>query len=202
MRAADSGARLLLYVKIWEGEEMHEEVLSVFASRLSYVPSCGVLTSEAYDSLLFESEMTAALDLCLSLLGRGSASRLQLVQKMCRRGIKKEIAARAVLELFESGYGNETAGALREAQRALLKLWGNRRILAHVRAKGYDGAALLAVQELLSGEDSASRCEQLIKRRYGAVPSDEHARERLIAALVRYGYTVREIKQAFARMEG
>ncbi|MBQ2773246.1 MAG: RecX family transcriptional regulator [Clostridia bacterium] len=199
VRAADGGARLLLHIKILQGEQVSREILTVFAARLPYVPQCGVLRGDEYERLVAESKMTGALDMGLRLLGAGAVSQLRLIQKMRQRGVEKEIAAAAAAELFARGYADETAGALREAEKGIGKLWGDRRILLDVRAKGYGEAALSAVKKFLLTQNAAGRCEKLIARRRMTVSLTEADASRFVSSLVRYGYTVHEIKQAISQ---
>ncbi len=200
MSATDGGARLRLQVKITDRGEVKSETLTVFSAHLSHLPKCGQLSEEAYGDLVTESEHCVALTLALRLLGGSGASRLQLVQKLCRRGVARTLAQRVADELAERGFGDETRGALLEAQKGVAKLWGDRRILLAVRAKGYDEAALAAVREFLAGEDSTHRCERLIEKRYGEIPTGEKEIARFLSALARYGYTMREIKVALERL--
>ena len=198
--ATDGGARLRLSLGITDGGERQSETLTVFSAHLSRLPKCGVLTNEAYEALVAASEHCHALTLGLRLLGGAGASRLQLVQKLCRRGVRRALAQEVAEELAERGFGDEKQGALSEAQKGVAKLWGDRRILLDVRAKGYDAAALDAVREFLKGEDSTRRCERLIARRFKGIPTEEKAMARFLAALARYGYTAAEIKAALANM--
>lgn len=199
MRAADGGARLLLHIKISQEDQVNREILTVFATRLPCVPQCGVLSECEYEGLVAEDQMTKALDMGLRLLGAGAVSQLRLIQKMQQRGVGKEIATAAAAELFARGYADEAAGALREAEKGIGKLWGNRRILLDVRAKGYGDAALAAVKKFLLAQNAVKRCEKLIARRRMTLPLTEADASRFVTSLVRYGYTVHEIKQAISQ---
>lgn len=195
MRAADGGARLLLLIRAESACGVRDEALTVFTARLCATPRLGTLTEEQYAFFLREAELTKAMDAGLRFLAAGAASRLQLVRKMRQRGIKKDIAEAAVEALFARGCFFEQEGALSEARKGLKKLWGDRRILADVRAKGYGAEAIAAVEALLKMENAPSRCANLIKKRR-MVPCEDRAVARFVASLVRYGYTVGEIKQA------
>ncbi len=196
MRAADGGARLLLMIRVESECGGRDEALAVFTARLPATPRLGTLAEEQYAFFVREAQMTKAMDMGLRFLGAGSASRLQLVRKMLQRGIKKDIAEAAVEALFARGCLFEQEGALSEAHKGLRKLWGDRRILADVRAKGYGAEAIAAVEALLKSENAPLRCANLIKKRRMVVPDEDHAVARFVASLVRYGYTVKEIKQA------
>lgn len=196
MRAADGGARLLLQVQVQTPLCSEVKTLSVFSARLQRMPRCGALTEEEYRLLCEEAELTHAMDIGLRLLGANGVSQLQLVQKMQHRGVKSATARAAVRELSARGYLDECRGALHEAQKGLGKLWGDRRILADLRAKGYGEAALAEAVALLAEGNGTERCAKLMARRRMALPRNEEELSRFMASLMRYGYTASEIKRA------
>ena len=192
--ARDGGAKLSFSVKITEGGASTTQVLTAFASRVAHLPRVGALTEEALEALTAEDAYTKALDTGLRVLGASALSRAQLVQKLVARGVKRTLATEVAAELWARGFGNEQEGALSVARRDLQKLWGDRRILADLRAKGYGTEAIETARELLDGEDAVARCARLIVKKYKACYGDEAALSRTVAALSRYGYTPREIK--------
>ena len=196
MRAADGGARLLLCVRTESEGGVRDEVLSVFTARVAKMPKIGALNGEEYAYLAQESEITKAIDMGLRLLGFSGASRVQLIEKMRQRGVKRDIAEAAVEEICARGYLSEAQGAENEVKKGLQKLWGDRRILANMRAKGYGAEALSVAEGLLKSENAAKRCAKLIKRRRMVLPREDQEIARFVAALVRYGYAVAEIKEA------
>ncbi len=136
--------------------------------------------------------LAAALATGLRSLAAGTGSRLQLMQKLCQKGVARDVAEEAVAALCEKGYLNERESALAAAESDLRKLWGDRRILADLRAKGYGEEALLAVREFLGTKDGAARCVYLLQKRR----LDTGNPDKLIAALLRYGYARTEIREA------
>lgn len=196
LRAVDDGARVLLTLRLGEGERERTENLAIFTTRITKLPAKGRLTVAEYRVLSHAASVSAAIELGLRLLSFSGASKRMLMQKMLRRGVSPSVAEEAVDELLARGSLKEDEGALREAEKGLLKLWGNRRILADVRAKGYDANALALVKERLLTENAVKRCEKLIARRHMALPHDAASAARFAAALSRYGYSVAEIKKA------
>ena len=85
---------------------------------------------------------------------------------------------------------------MREAERGVAKLWGDRRILQELHAKGYAAEHTDAVLAYLRGEDSIARCRTLLRRRVGEWPEEEKERRRVLSMLSRYGYTPDEIAAA------
>ena len=198
VRAADGGARLILCIQSTVAGEERRETLSVLTSRVSRMPQKGEIDADMLAFWRREHALCAALATGLRSLSAGGGSCLQLRQKLCGKGVSRDIAEEAVRELCEKGYLDERAGALSCAQSGLRKLWGNRRILADLRAKGYGEEALLAVQERLREEDGTARLVRLLqKRRF-----DAENPEKLIASLMRYGYTRTEIRAALREVMG
>lgn len=194
VRAADGGARLILQVESGEG---CRETLSVLTSRMPNVPKKGAIDAEMLLFLRREHALCAALQMGLRSLATGSSSRVQLRQKLCAKGVVSDVAEDAVALLCAKGYLNERESALSAAESDLRKLWGDRRILADLRAKGYGEEALLTVRELLANKDGAARCVRLLQKRRLPI---ENA-DKLIAALMRYGYTRTEIRAALQGMK-
>lgn len=195
MRAAGGGARLLVEIEQVCLGELTRETLCLLSARLSRLPQIGEIGEQELSELRHEAKICEAIETGLRSLGASGCSVRHLVQKLRAKGFDADIAAEAVSELAEKGYLREEQGALREVEKGLAKLWGDRRILCDLRAKGYEGSALKYAQARLHAEDGAARCAMLMrKRRMGA--TDEAELAKLLAALTRYGYTPSEIKRA------
>ena len=197
VRAADSGARLLLELSHCEEAQTRKETLCVFAKRLQRVPVVGPVSPDTYANFLHEAAVCEAVTLGLRLLAYGALSRVRLIQKLRARGLTAAAASEAADLLVSDGFLNESEGALSCARADLAKLWGDKRILADLAAKGFDRVALNAVKEMLSAENSQKRCAKLIQKRRMRLPRDEAEAARFAAALMRYGYSVSEMKAAF-----
>lgn len=196
LRAAEGGARLLVELEVAEGEERTRETLSLLAARLERLPIVGAISPETVLELRREDRICAALGAGLRMLGSNGCSARHLVEKMRIRGYDFEVASEATAILAQKGYLHEEEGALRETEKGIAKLWGDRRILADLSAKGYTGGALKYAAARLRTEDGASRCAALIAKRRIRVPADEAEARRLFASLTRYGYTPEEIRAA------
>ena len=199
MRAADGGARVFLVVESCVAGEIQKQTLCVFSAHFDRLPAVGVIDGEMLARLRHEHALCAALDTGLRSLSSGGGSRVQLTQKLRARGVDKTVAGEAADELSARGYLQERENALAAAARDLRKLWGDRRILADLRAKGYGDEALGAVREHLAEQDGVARCVALLqKRRIRTV--DAACADKLISSLMRYGYTQREIREALHRV--
>ena len=199
VRAANGGAHLCLTLDVGEVGAGKEEI-TLLSARLECLPRVGVITAQQLELLRREGEISTAITVGLRLLSACGTSRLHLVQKLRARGISAECAALAVEELAAKGYLSEADGARREAERDLRKLWGDRRILSDLRAKGYGEDSLGEAMQLLSGENSAERCAKLIRKRRMKLPQNDGELRHLCATLSRYGYTLGEIRGALSRL--
>ena len=199
VRAADGGAHLLVEVEIWENGERHRETLTLLTARVEQMPQIGALSPEALEGLRREANVCAAIGAGLRCLGAGGSSGRRLVEKLRTRGFDLATATAATEVLAAKGYLREEESALREAERGMAKLWGDRRILADLTAKGYNGGALQYAKARLQAEDGVERCVRLLRKRRIKPPANEAEARKLFAALVRYGYTSTEIKQALQK---
>ena len=198
VRALDGGAKLSITAKT--GEKTASAV--VYATRLPHVPAVGEISASLWQEYLKEADFCHAMETALRAVGANGLSPLQLKERLLRRGIERKTAEAVLLELLERGYLMESEGALREAEKGLAKGWGNRRILMDVRAKGYGEEALLAVQNRLKEEGGDGRLRALLRRRHiQKMPEDGAEKRRLLASLVRYGYTLSEIKKVLSYEE-
>ena len=121
--------------------------------------------------------------------------------KLRSKGFSPDTAAEAAAYLVALGYINERKDAEREAERCVAKLWGRRRIAAALYEKGYSEGAVRGAMELLDRVDFDEQCSALIRKKFGGVPDEPRERQKLFAALVRYGYSPSEIKNAFRAFE-
>ncbi len=201
MRASENGARLHIEVESHQEDGKRCEKLTVFVARLARMPRVGEITEEEYLHLAEEAEISAATDMALRSLGACGASQQHLADKLRRRGVRRDVAEAAVAELAARGYLDEVSGALAEVKKDLQKLWGNRRILMDLAAKGYGKEAIEAARECLAEENAIERCEKLIARKRIAAPTDAETARRTVAMLVRQGYTPGECREALCRMK-
>ena len=199
VRAADGGAHLLIDVEYLQNGEKQREHLALMTARLAHLPETGAITAEVFEKLRHEAEVCSAIGAGLRCLGAGGSSKRRLVEKLRLRGFDFDTASAATEALAEKGYLHEEESAVREAEKGLAKLWGDRRILADLQGKGYHGGALQYAKARLRAEDGVARCAQLIRKRRMARPTDEAEARKLFAALTRYGYSAEEIKKALQK---
>ena len=192
IREADKGARVLLTVQTEQGEQ---RTLKLYTARLPFTPQTGAISEAQLQQLEREARVSDALTVAMRSLAAGNKSKLHLLSKLTHRGIDREDATAAVRELASRGLLDESANALREAERGIAKLWGNRRILADLRAKGYSEETLRPVRARLADEDAVARCAKFLRRkRVDSYSPDEIGKAEL--TVLRYGYSRDEFTAA------
>ena len=188
---------LSLYFEISDGERTQKRVLSFPEGRYFELKlKKGEISPELFDLIEKEAKECAAYRRGVGILAYGANSRRTLERKLRQKGFDGELARSAAQKLDADGYINESEDAVRLAESCVRKLWGERRILAHLREKGYTGEALEAAKEALAEIDFTANCRRFIEKKYGSFPKDKKEAEKAVAALMRYGYTLSQIKSA------
>ena len=187
-----------------DGAHRESEKFLISSSQLAKLGiTKGECDESLYDTVAHESELYEAMRRAMRSLGYGSCSKKALRLKLIRAGYDKEIAAETVERVSDMGLISDSDTACREAERALKKLWGRRRIEAELYKKGYGADSVREALRYVDrvGADYVANCKKLItKKLRTATPSPDEARK-LYAALVRYGYTSSEIREAMDFVE-
>ena len=154
----------------------------------------GTISREKLEELEHASRLSAAYARALSILAYGANSAYALSLKLRQRGFDATIADAAIALLRDRGYLREQSDALREAERCLTKGWGQKRSEMYLRQRGYSSDdTVYALQEL--GEvDEVSRCAQMARRKTHMPPADAKEKQKLIAYLIRQGYSMSVIR--------
>ena len=163
--------------------------------------SVGISSSYVYDAVERESMIYAAYKRALYLLGYASSSKRALIRKLVSKGFEAEYSALAIERLEANGLLCESDFALREGEICLQKLWGPERIRAHLKEKGYTDESINSVFFAFedSGIDFDENCALLVEKKYPRLPTDKKDLQKAIAALMRYGYSLSQIKRAFGK---
>ena len=147
-----------------------------------------VLSPDALLALRRAGKRREAYGIAVRLLEGGDMNRRTLLNKLIHRGVSREDAAFAVNRMQELGYIDELSQAERyAASMARRNLWGRRRIVAELRARGY------SEENAEAGVDAAARAGAIdFAKNRGELLRRLSARgfegDRLRAALYRYGY--------------
>ena len=156
----------------------------------------GEISREDMKALLHEEEKYRATKKAFDILAFGRNSGRTLALKLRHRNFSPRVCAEGAEMLKEKGYIREDEDVIREAESCVDKRWGLRRILMYLHEKGYDNNAIGLAREYLAEVDFADTCAQLIRSKYGSLPKEESERQKIVSALIRYGYSTTEIKNA------
>lgn len=160
--------------------------------------SLGASDTTTYEAVERESNVYIAYKKALYLLGYSSTSKKALLRKLVSKGYDTQYAMLAIDRLEANGFLREEESAVHEGEKCLAKLWGAERIRMHLKEKGYSDDAVNAVIFAFEdkGVDFDENCARLIEKKYPSIPSDKKELQKIIAALMRYGYSFSQIKSA------
>ena len=186
------------------GENVQRE--SVIISSRKYLVmgiDKGECSTDVYEAVSREAEVWSAVKRGVALLNYGACSEKALRIKLSAKGFDKEIAAEAVMEISSMGVMNAQRDALREAQKCVAKLWGKRRIVSELFSKGYSSEAVTsAMRELENfGVDYIENCRKLMLKRKTEIADEVRGKQKIFAAMSRYGYSASEINQAYLSLK-
>lgn len=187
---SESGAvRLSVREERFEGDARRTYTLPAEAYERLGAPEVGTYVDDETLVALGEAEgQMKATEKAVSLLSYGDNSCRGLYRKLRQRGYDREAAEAAVARILQKGYIREEEQARRLAIAcATRKLWGRRRIVAHLCEKGYDTALARRVIEEAEADseiDFTETAKELIDKKLG---EDAPAAERC-KLLYRYGY--------------
>ena len=201
LRAQHEGAEMLVQLLLENGE--HQEQKSLVITTEQYCEfnlTRGPISEETYERIEEAAELCRALRSGESLLSYGANSVQALTRKLVGKGYNREVAATAAERLAGYGLIDEERDMKREVEKCLRKLWGSKRISAHLWSKGYAAETMRGLSELLEDIDFSQNCAALIKKHYGEVPTDADEHRRMIASLSRYGYSIGEIREAIRHL--
>lgn len=190
-------------VEIRERETVSREKFLISASLYTELGiTKGECDEELYVNLSQEARIYAAFKRGMSILGFGGCSEKMLISKLISKGFDKESAQIAAARIRDKGFLCEQSNARREAERCAAKLWGPIRIRAHLASKGYGSDAVddavFSLED--NGVDFEDSCVRLVvsKCKANKLPRDREELQKLIASVMRCGYSSGQVKHALA----
>ena len=197
LRAQHEGAEMLVQLLLENGDHQEQKSLVITTEQYCNLNlTRGPIDEETYEKIEEAAELCRALRSGESLLSYGANSVQALTRKLVGKGYRRDVAAQAAERLAGYGLIDEERDMQREVEKCLRKLWGSKRISAHLWSKGYAAETMQGLDDLLEDVDFAQNCATLIQKHYGGVPTDADEHRRMIASLSRYGYSIGEIREA------
>lgn len=175
--------------------EKHEFVLlGELVSRLEIAQ--GEIECELMPEIEYCAEVTRAYFSACSSFAFAPSSLKGLERKLSQKGFETDVAKEAVEFISSRNLVDEADIAHRRAELMVKKLWGRSRIVPKLREEGFSDDTLKSLGEYLHSVDFERNCATLIEKKFAAVPEDRAERDKMIASLSRYGYSLSEIKKA------
>ncbi len=197
LRAQNNGTEISVGILIENGEHSEQKNLIVTTEQYTEWKLCrGEISEETYERLEEATVLCRAIRSGEHLLAFGANTKRMLAQKLTQRGFSRDVSEKAANRLEQMGLLNEHSDLRREVEKCLRKLWGAKRISAHLWTKGFGADAMEQLPQILEEIDFSANCAALIRKHYGGVPSDRDEQRRMFASLSRYGYSLTEIKNA------
>ena len=156
-----------------------------------------IIDEETFDKIENLSKTCRAIRKGTDLLSYSSSSKVRLVGRLRSKGIDKESATSAAEHLEKIGLIDEELDVERQVASCLKKLWGRKRIYQELCAKGYEKSIVEGEISKLDEDLMIQNCAALLKKKHRVIPADPDVVKKIVASLVRYGYTFSEIKEAF-----
>lgn len=158
--------------------------------------SRGFADDELIEKIREYSEISCAYFKGCRLLGYSACSVSGLVRKLREKGFSAEASHIAVNMICEMGLIDEVSFATREAELCLDKYWGERRIIARLRQKGFGSQAIESARDFLLFYDFDKRCLHIAKKKFGRKPLPREEFSRAYGSLARLGYNGSQINYA------
>ena len=192
------GAEILLTVAISDGGKAEKRKLLIFTEQyLELGLSKGaLLDEESFDALEKMSKQCKAIKKGSDLLSYSASSERRLAERLKSKGVDRESAEFAASRLKKMGTINEAHDVERAVNGYIKKLWGKKRIYKELCAKGYGREYITSALDEIDDDVFEQNCVILLKKKYKILPSDPAEQKKIIASLVRYGYSFSEIKKA------
>ncbi len=180
------------------GDNISRESFVISAEQYLCLEVCrGVCDTDTFDRISELAQRHACIKKGIFLLGYGACSQKALAGKLSAKGFARETAAYAAEYLAHRGFIDGRGDALAQARTLVKKLWGRRRIISALYEKGYLRDDIIYALDTLEeeGTDFEENCRLLFEKKYAAIPTASEERKKITAALVRYGYTLDQIRK-------
>ena len=155
-------------------------------------------TDDAVAELEFLSRKLKAIKYAVYLQGISDKSKKQLFLKLKEKGYSKNEADAAFAVLEKNGYLSDERSCKRKCEiLASSKLFGRRRIISELLAKGYsyDLCQSTVDEAEIDFEENLSLLFEKITK--GKIPADREQKKKISDKLCRYGYSYDEVRDLF-----
>ena len=173
LRAADSGSVILCEIKICDEDCNEKRTYRLLPEQYKELRLAkGEISEDDLSNILDADELCRALRSGRASLAYSASSEAALKQKLRTKGFSARAAQAAVDRLTNENAITEEDDAAREAEKCLRKLWGQKRISAHLWSRGFASEAIAELSSVLEDVDFSENCAELIRKKYRTPPTD------------------------------
>ncbi|MBR6807892.1 MAG: RecX family transcriptional regulator [Clostridia bacterium] len=161
------------------------------------------VAEQVFREMKHDSEICEAVSRAASLVSSAPHSCTALLMKLRVKGFSEDAAETAVSVLLKRGYIDEVSQAKDIAERLVkAKHRGPSRVASELRQKGYSADIAAAATESVSEEmyRTALMAAAMKKARLG-IPKDKKERDKMVAALVRQGFSVGNVIKCLENLD-
>ncbi len=132
-----------------------------------------------------------------SILSYGENNKRSLIQKLRQKGYSLEVCENIALYMEHRGYIDEKKQIGLLCDTYLRKKFGKLKIKSELIQKGYNREDVEEyVSKHLADVNFAENCAYIIENKYFPLPKDPKELAKMMGALMKYGYTISDIKEA------
>ena len=166
-----------------------------------YIDEGDIIDDEYFLKIREEMLFDNARRHAFAILASGENNKRSLVSKLHKKGFSYDLCDKIALYMENRGYINEKKQIGLLCDTFLKKKFGKIKIINELVTRGYkrEEVSEFAKTEL-ENVDFAGNCAYIIEHKYVPFPSDKEELRKMMGALMRYGYTVSDIKEAIHRI--
>lgn len=132
-----------------------------------------------------------------AILSYGENNKRSLIQKLRQKGYSLEVCENIALYMEHRGYIDEKKQIGLLCDTYLRKKFGKLKIKSELIQKGYNREDVEEyVSKHLCDVNFAENCAYIIENKYFPLPKDPKELAKMMGALMKYGYTISDIKEA------
>ena len=130
-----------------------------------------------------------------AILSYGENNKRSLIQKLRQKGYSLEVCENIALYMEHRGYIDEKKQMGLLLDTYLKKKFGRIKIVEELILKGYKRDEVSEfLKTALADVDFAQNCAWIVEHKYNPLPKERDALQKMMSALMRYGYNIADIK--------
>ena len=143
------------------------------------------------EEMLFDNARRHAF----TILSYGDNNKKTLVNKLMQRGYARELSENVAIYMEHRGYIDEKKQMGIQLEGCLRKKYGQMKIAEELMVKGFRREDVMEfLKTALKGVNFGENCAYIISQKYNPLPKEKDEVSKMMASLMRYGYSINDIK--------